>query len=150
VRLIQQAGEHCEFELSSREKALLQQVLSLYPQIPPGYQPLSKTADAQDPNQRLLDEAMNETRAHSAKAVQNLLADPNRLSRSESEWRLRLSSAELDWLLQVLNDVRVGSWVRLGSPEKPLEALTAENAVHYWALEIAGYFQGGFLEVFDG
>jgi hypothetical protein len=150
VRLIQQAGEQYEFELSSREYALLVQVLSLYPVIPAGYQSLSKSAVAEDPNQRLLDDALNETRAHNAIAVQNLLADPNKLTHSESECRLRLSPGELDWLLQVLNDVRVGSWLRLGSPEKPLEGLTAENAVHYWALEIAGYFQGGFLEMFDG
>jgi hypothetical protein len=111
---------------------------------------LSKSTDSEDNNQRLLEEALSETRAQNAQALQKLLADPKKLSGSEAHWQLRLSSGEVDWLLAVLNDVRIGSWVRLGSPEIPLEALRAENAANYWALEMAGYFQGGFLELLEG
>ena len=31
--------------------------------------------------------------------------------------QLTLSGPEIEWLLQVLNDVRVGSWIALGSPD---------------------------------
>ena len=149
MRLIQQTDEHYEFELSSREKVLLFQVLELYPQVPGGYQHLSKTADPEEANQRLLEETLSETRAQNKRALQQMLTDPNKLSSSDTQWRLHLSSAELDWLLAVLNDIRIGSWVRLGSPEVPLAVLTAGNASYYWALEMAGYFQGGFLELLE-
>jgi len=50
-------------------------------------------------------------------------------------------------LLQVLNDVRIGSWIELGSPERPLEALGAKTAPAVWAMEMAGAFQMSLLEL---
>lgn len=150
MKLIKTAKDQYQFQLSPREKDLFLQVLELYPQVPAGYQSLSKTVACEDPNQRLLDDALQETRSQSKKQLQTVLTDPKKLSQTEAGWRLTLSGAEVDWVLQVLNDVRVGSWVRLGSPETPLQTLTAENAPHYWALEMAGYFQGRFLELLEG
>jgi hypothetical protein len=53
---------------------------------------------------------------------------------------------ELDWLLQVLNDIRVGSWLRLGSPADPhrLE-LTKNNWDDFVALEFCGFMQSVLL-----
>ncbi|HTL18610.1 MAG TPA: hypothetical protein VL793_15340 [Patescibacteria group bacterium] len=150
MNLIKQAGDHLEFQLSKRERDLMLQVLQFYPQIPAGYQPLSKTAGGSDSNQRLLDEALEEARFQNKTQLQRLLSDSGRFSRSAAgNWHLRLSSAELDWLLQVLNDIRVGSWLKLGSPEKPLHSLNGENAPYIWAMEMSGYFQGGFLEMLE-
>jgi hypothetical protein len=50
----------------------------------------------------------------------------------------------MEWLLQVLNDVRVGSWLLLGSPDGPAETLAKlshETASHFWSMEVAGQFQ---------
>ena len=51
----------------------------------------------------------------------------------------------MDWVLQVLNDVRVGSWVLLGSPEELAMDLNEKTAPHFRAMEMAGYFQAQFL-----
>jgi hypothetical protein len=48
--------------------------------------------------------------------------------------------------MQVLNDVRVGSWVILGSPDKKPAELNATTAPHFLAMEMAGYFQMQLLE----
>ena len=150
MNLIKSTKDHYLFQLAPREKDLFLQVLALYPQVPAGYQSLSKATGPEDANQRLLDEALQETRAQSKKQLQALLSDPKKLSQTQTGWRLTLSAAEVDWLLQVLNDIRVGSWIHLGSPETPLQTLTEENAPRYWALEMAGFFQGRFLELLEG
>jgi hypothetical protein len=149
VKLLSKNKNRFEFQLAPREKDLLLELLQLYPQIPAEYQRLSK-ADAEEANQRLLNEALKESRSENKKKLLVMFADSNRLSRLDEHWLLKLTEPELDWLLQILNDVRVGSWIQLGSPEAPIEALAGKNAPHFWALELAGYFQGNFLEVLDG
>jgi hypothetical protein len=137
-----------EFELEGGEKDLLVEVVGLYPRIPSAYQPLSKT-EGEQANQRLLDEALTEQRNENRKQVQALLTDRSKMWGNEHGWRLRLSSVELEQLLQILNDVRVGSWVHLGSPESRLQMLDETTAPHFWAMEMAGFFQMRFLEVLE-
>jgi hypothetical protein len=148
VKLLSRNKNRFEFQLVPREKELLLELLQLYPQVPAEYQRLSR-ADAEEANQRLLNEALQESRSENKKQLLAMFSDPTRLCRLDEDWLLKLTEPELDWLLQILNDVRVGSWIQLGSPESPLEALTGKNAPHFWALEMAGYFQGSFLEVLD-
>jgi hypothetical protein len=57
---------------------------------------------------------------------------------------LSLKISEAEWLLQVLNDIRVGSWLRLGSPDRTEEfmaALSEQTAPYFWAMEVSGHFQ---------
>jgi hypothetical protein len=150
VRLIKTEKEHYLFQLKAREKDLLLNVLRLYPQIPSGYQRLSRSASQQEANQRLLDEALAETRSHHQHQLQALLSDPHRLRSHEREWQLTLSLNDMEWLLQVLNDIRIGSWIHLGSPDTPLKILNVETAPHVWAMEMAGAFQMQFLELLHG
>jgi hypothetical protein len=100
-------------------------------------------------NQRLLEEAVAEQRAANKKQLQTLLTDPRRFADTETGCRMTLSPADMEWLLQVLNDIRIGSWVRLGSPEERLEKLTLKTAPHFWAMEMSGYFQSRLLEALD-
>ena len=62
-----------------------------------------------------------------------------------------LTPSELEWLLQILNDVRVGSWIILGSPEQAMEfkLLNEKTAADFWAMEMSGQFQMRFLEALD-
>jgi len=100
-------------------------------------------------NQGLLDEALAEARSENRKALDALLGDSKRVKQEDSGWRFILSATDIEWLLLVLNDVRIGSWIELGSPERPLEALSAENAPAVWAMEMAGAFQMSFLELLE-
>jgi hypothetical protein len=58
----------------------------------------------------------------------------------------------MEWLLQILNDVRVGCWVKIGRPElEPLRKtqLTADESRALSALELSGFFQMILLGAFD-
>ena len=116
MRLVRTTKTRLFFHLGHWEAHLLLEVLNLYPCLPPAHQKLSKAGrlPESDANQRLLDEALAEQRAENRKQLQALLADPRRFQQTAAGCRLSLSRAETEWLLQVLNDIRVGSWVRLG------------------------------------
>jgi hypothetical protein len=151
MKLIRSTKTRLVFDLGQREEQMLLRLLKLYPCVPPAHHVLSKAGRLPDSeaNQQLLDEALAEQRAQHKKQLQTLLADPRRLEHTESGARLSLSSAEAEWFMQVLNDIRVGSWILLGSPDgKPLE-LTPEKAPHFVAMERAGYFQMQLLEALE-
>ena len=151
MRLIQTCGDLSVFHLEKREKHLLIEVLKLYPRLPPAHQRLSKAGSVPDPeaSQHLLDEALAEQRQENKKQLEALLAAPYRFRETQAGCHLSLSSSELEWLLQILNDIRVGSWVRLGSPEKKIQELNEQTAADIWAMELAGFFQMELLGAID-
>lgn len=136
------------FQLGQPEVRFLLRVLKRYPCVPPTHQSLSKSGRLPDAaaNQQLLDEALAEQRAENKKQLEALLADARHFARTETGARLSLSPAGIEWFLQVLNDIRVGSWVMLDSPDRKPAELTAPNAPHFLAMEMAGYFQMQILE----
>jgi len=144
VKVIRQ-GDKYHLQLGKREKIVLFDLLELYPQIPPGHFQLSKAGEVPDPeaNQRLLDEALAEQRTASKNQLHALLSDAERCQETQTGFRLRLSEGEVEWLLQVLNDIRIGSWIRLGSPQAKLEMarLKAETMPFFLAMEMAGTVQ---------
>ena len=152
MKLIQATTNQMVFHLGQREERLLAQVLNLYPCMPPAHQKLSKAGRLPEPeaNQRLLDEALAEHRAENKKQLQALLSDRRRFEHTETGARLSLSPAQVDWVLQMLNDVRVGSWILLGSPEQMAVDLNETTAPHFRAMEMAGYFQAQFLQALGG
>jgi hypothetical protein len=153
VKLIRVTKGNFLFHLGKREKLLLTQVLRLYPRIPPATFPLSKSGKLPDAeaNQRLLDESLAEQREQNRKSLQAFLTDPRRFTDTESGSRLSLSPSELEWLLQILNDVRVGSWLLLGSPDQNMELklLNEKTAADFWAMEMSLQFQLPLLDALE-
>ncbi|HXT10576.1 MAG TPA: hypothetical protein VN873_03365 [Candidatus Angelobacter sp.] len=152
MNLLSVENDQYVFHLSRREMALLTLVLRLYPVIPPAHQPLSKTgAKSMDANQRLLDEALAEQRKENKKSVETLLADHARFHESGNSIRMTLKATDIEWLLQVLNDVHVGSWILLGSPQKELPLPVADDprAPQIWALELARHFQSSLIDALN-
>ena len=151
MKLVRSTKTRLVFDLGQREEQMLLRLLKLYPCVPPAHHVLSKASrlPAAAANQQLLDEALAEQRAQSKKQLQTLLADSGRLEHMDSGARLSLSHAEAEWLMQVLNDVRVGSWILLGSPEGKLTELNPDRAPHFLAMERAGYFQMQLLEALE-
>ena len=149
MKLLRSAPEGFVFQLASRERELLATIFTLYPRIPTTHQALSKAGGLEESSQRLLEEALAEQRRENQKQVQALLTGSGHLQRNQQGWTLSLSPAELEQLLQILNDVRVGSWVRLGSPDPQLEVLDEKLAPDFWAMEMAGHFQMRFLEALE-
>ena len=152
MKLIRASAKRFWFQLGKREMDRLNTVLKFYPCIPSAYPRLTKStrlADA-EASQKLLDEALAEQRAANKKRLEAFLDDPKRVAANAAGWALSLTPGDVEWLLQVLNDIRVGSWVILGSPEHRIESVNAKTAPHLWAMEVAGAFQMGFLEGVEG
>jgi len=153
VNLVRSSGDGYVFRLGRREKALLLEILDMYPRVPPGHHAVSQGAegtDTQVEQQRLLEESLAEHRAENKRHLKKLLSDPGRfrLDPLEKAWLFSIGAGDLEWLLQVLNDIRVGSWVRLGSPQAKLEMklLNPKTAPDFWAMEISGHFQMELLQ----
>ncbi|HVY70208.1 MAG TPA: hypothetical protein VHH73_09790, partial [Verrucomicrobiae bacterium] len=82
------------------------------------------------------------------------LSSPDRFIRlpgSAEECRLDFNAEELEWLLQILNDIRVGSWVRLGAPDLDMvkPEVTPDNLRYAWALDVSGCFQAALLRAIE-
>ena len=133
---------------SSTEKRLLETLAELYPLHQPEDQPLSREgASLPDGAEAWLHAARaDEVKRHRA-WLKNLLRPENFLP-AESGWQQELSDAEAESLLQILNNLRVGAWTRLGSPEE-LPRLTQLLATgvdsHAWLMMLAGELQMGLL-----
>jgi hypothetical protein len=116
VKLLRVEKDRYDFQLGRREASLFAIVLRLYPVIPPAHQRLSKSSGTVDQSQPLLDEALAEQRKEHKKRVADFLTDAKRFQETKEGSQLHLTAGEIEWLLQVLNDVRVGNWILLGSP----------------------------------
>lgn len=136
------------FEFEPRERDAMVHVLRLYPIVPADHHAASKDAE----QQRVIAEALAEHRAGNKRAVATWLAAPERFAPHKSRVRFTLKREDIEWFLQVINDVRVGNWLMLGSPElqdiKP-NTLSAENLPRWFAMELAGYFQMSVLEALN-
>ena len=154
MKLLQSDKDRLTFRLSPGEKAVLLDVLKFYPRVPPAHHRLSRgeETDADAERQRLLEDALAEQRARNKRQLQTLLQRPGTFQRADGCWRFTLRRGDFEWLVQVLNDVRVGSWIALGSPEQlPREfALDGANAPHVAVMEIAGLFQMALLDAGEG
>ena len=138
------------FELGHREKALFELLLRLYPVIPSAHQPLSKTSNAPEEHQKLLDEALAEQRKENQRHVEALLTEAGRFKDSKSGVEMILTAGEIEWLLQVLNDVRVGNWLLLGSPEEhPQFDPESKDAPYVMMMGLASNFQMDLLDAIN-
>ncbi len=155
MKLIRTKREKLVFEISLSEKRLLCEVLKLYPLISPTHYRLTKAARTakHDENQKLLEESLAAQREENRKNVRAMLDEPGRFQAAASGFHLSLSGPEIEWLLQVLNDVRVGSWIALGSPdpEQGKKIVFNEKILpHFRTMELAGAFEMVFLDALSG
>jgi len=152
VKLLKAGAQRLTFSISRQEKQLLFRVLEFYPLIPETHHRLSRTEDRPD-DQKLLEEALAHQRAQLKQQVAAWKKARAGLCRKNPRGRLALKPAEVNWLLQVLNDIRVGSWLALDSPDGPAEIIAALNektARHFWLMEAAGGFQTVLLMATNG
>jgi hypothetical protein len=136
------------FLLSPTEQLSLVRLLNSYPRISSSHQPLSKTRRVPDlaANQALLEEALAEQRAENRKQLKSWLATEGRFKPTKDAVQLSIARADMEWLLQVLNDIRVGNWLALGQPDESFRELTVETAPQMLAMELAAYFQSHLLD----
>lgn len=152
MKFIKAIKGKASFQIDRKEKALFFQVLKLYPLVPANHQQLSR-AEAKPEDQELLEEALALQHREHKRKLDALMKAKSRFQANKGGYRFTLKDDQLEWLLQVLNDIRVGSWLLLGSPDGPAEtfaALNDDTAPFFWALEVSGHFQMNLLEAVTG
>ena len=145
MKLLRRTRTKRVFLLRASELQLLVLVLSQFP-LRDQDQQISRFGDEEEmcEMQELLNEAMAERRKEARVELDHWLRDKNRFRHTDAGEELMVRVDETNWLLQILNDVRVGAWQRLGAPEDVSEVLLAPNAdtVRYLTvMEMAGGFQ---------
>jgi hypothetical protein len=152
VKFIKAEKETFCFQIDSREKRLLFQVLERYPLVPVSHHQICKGEERRE-DQALLEEAVVAQRKAHKRQVQALMRSKSRFREHKHGYQFSLKAPQMEWLLQVLNDVRVGSWLAIGSPDGPVEtyaALNEKTAPYFWAMEVAGHFQMILLAAMNG
>jgi hypothetical protein len=152
VKLVTADEKQFSFQMDRREKHLLFQVLRLYPLVPVAHHRLSRSVERPE-DQVLLEAALAAQRREHQKLVLAMLQSKSRFRENQQGYRFSLQPAQMEWLLQVLNDVRVGSWLALGSPDglaKAFADLDEKTAPHFYAMEVAGFFQMVLLAAVNG
>ncbi len=143
------------FALSAQERELMVKLLGYFPQVPVAHHRLSQATDSPGTreNQRLLEESL---KAHQSQAREWLAASFQGVPRFEAVekgFHLKLKRDEMERLLQMFNDVRVGSWLALKSPDlaqkKNLKD-TRLTAPFFQRMELAGIFEMIFLRALQG
>jgi hypothetical protein len=143
------------YQVSKQEVEWLLGVLKLYPQLDSGYHRITQGAAGEiKAEQQLLQEAMAQRRREHKSKLEKFLATPGRFRlEAPDQFHFSLTPEQMEWLLQVLDDVRVGCWVKLGRPElepAPPKKLTPAEARAMSALELSGFFQMVLLGAYDG
>ena len=152
MKLIRATRHRLRFSLAPQEKQVLCDVLHLYPRVPATHHRVTRGApsEAAKESQHLLDDALAEQRREHKKQIGQLLHHPERFETNvKGEVKLSLLRTEAEWLLQILNDIRVGSWLNLGSPEDIHHLADETSGADFWAMEIAGFFQSELLEALN-
>lgn len=149
MKLVSTHKHQFTFSLAKNEKRMLFQLLQLYPLVPASHHQLSKTAE--DPehaeNQKLLEESLGEQRRKNRRNVLAMMEEPGRFRESKTDIQFTIARGQMEWLLQVLNDIRVGAWLALGEPkDRELPEITKSNAPYLLAMEVSGIFQSRMLE----
>lgn len=153
MKLISKSSEGLKFQLDDQESGLLRFILQSYPVGTDGWpqHPNSPRIPPPGPDPTLLADALRERKMGMKAQVDRFLEF--RLSQSgvDSDAELDVPADHVEWLLQVLNEVRVGSWYHLGCPDEdapdpdldpvaPRE-ITIELVQHLTRF----HFSGGFL-----
>lgn len=151
MKVIKREDTHCSFLIGKREREMLFSLLQRYPTISTVHFRTRNPSHSEESkqNQELLEEALADQQKENRRQLEQMLAEPGRFTANDLGYTFRLNSSEIEWLLQVLNDIRVGSWIQLGEPDPKSTAsppLTEQTMLLAWAMEIAGLFQSALLE----
>ena len=127
MRVIETSETATTIDLSESETIFIKEILSAYPLVP--------------------NESRELTRGHQKK-LQAWVNAPETFREVENRYLFRITNDNRDWFLQILNDLRIGSWQQLDCPsQEELQELTASQEVirPLWTMELAGLLQSFLL-----
>jgi hypothetical protein len=152
MKLLSRNHDGCTFLIGKKARRILLELLQRYPVTTDSYQGERSTAlnILPDGEEQLLAEALTQARQQIRLELKNILRNEDSWAEDPRGVRLLLTPDQLEIMLQILNDVRVGSWMRLGCPAD-IELMTgvqlSEATIELtWAINMATWFQVGFLK----
>jgi hypothetical protein len=108
------------FRFERGEREMFTQALDLFPLKKDPMREISKDHDAQALLEKTLEEQRGKIRGDAQKLLQTngeLVID----AEFNEFWDLKLNEGEIEWLLQMLNNIRVGLWYQLGCPQPTMD-----------------------------
>lgn len=153
MKLISRNENSCVFLIGKRERQMIFGVLKHYPMLSSTYvSDRHASAESAKKDQELLKEALAEQQKENRKWVDEFLKAEGRFTEHDLGYQFTLTFAEAEWLLQVFNDIRVGCWVKLGSPtltDSLRVALDEQKVRLCCTMEIAGLFESELLQALN-
>ncbi len=160
LELIEKTSGRIVFRFHQNGRAQLVSLLQCYPLPVKWDVELSRNdPDGElEEDRQFLEETLEKKREAMAEGLQRFLDSPTIFQSSDEGDFLRLPMDRVDWLLQVLNDLRISAWRLLGCPDgdekKALEELiqgempmeSMQKAQLFILLELAGYYQSVILD----
>jgi hypothetical protein len=151
LKLLKHDPHALTFLVGKRERDMLSALLLRYPVLSSAHyrkrHPAGSTEAGVDDD--LLRDALSDQQKETRRHLEEWLKSEGRFQETDLGYSFSLTLAELEWMLQILNDIRVGSWVQLGEPDgksPPKIEMTESTVQLAWALEMAGLFQHHLLE----
>ena len=154
MKIISKTTDSVTYRFEHKEWLYFVDLLRLFPVLKEDYYQAGTVRN--DPKladtHQLLKEMLSDYKAEQKLWLLKFLkSEENRVKKKDGSIQLALSMREKETLLEILNDIRVGSWMVLGSPglkDADLE-LKLNHAKELqqvaWAMDLSGYFQMGFL-----
>jgi len=151
MRLARQTKNGWRYQLNEEEAICLRSLLDQFPITPNATVKMSRTDGSPQAatREKLLNESLAEHRKELQKQADSLMAADN-LKPQDEGWLLCLNSEKREILLQILNDIRIGSWRALGELED-LESetpySTERERMLYNLMHAAGFFEHELLNL---
>lgn len=151
MKFLKAAKDNLFFHIHPEGRAALNMLIRNYPAMEASHFELSKFADQDEieEDREFLEQALGDEQQSNQSRARALIADEDRFHKTEEGFLLRLSQDDIELLLQVLNDVRIGFWVRLGSPDDGMEMdlrSDPKSAPLLATMQVCGFFQGALLD----
>lgn len=148
MKLIERTDKALAFRLSVEELALFLHVLQEFPGERSSPVKLSNAAtdESLDAARTLLEESLDEHRRENARAMSAFLQSEKHIQPDDEGVRLTVGREQVEWLLQVLNELRVASWEQLGCPGTDELKVTEANVRDHLTLDVCGMFQMALLD----
>ena len=150
MKLVKQTRNGWQYQMDPPEADCLRSLLLQFPITANAPAKISRTdSDPQtEDREKLLNESLADHRKELKKIARSLVG-AGKIEVGDEGWRLCINSEEREILLQILNDIRVGSWRALGEPEDleiQTPVATEKEQVFYNIMNLAGYFEHNLLK----
>lgn len=148
MKLLKKIGEKFVFELLLEEKELLVKIIELYPLLDHEKLEFSKTIkdDQISQSKKILTDALKEFQETNKRLIRELFENSDVLKPKQNSdyYILELNGDQIERLLQVINDIRVGTWQKLGCPDlenREEFVHSADDVFAIYVMDICEYFE---------